>query len=265
MRAAIDFVSLTLLVRMAVTAAFVVAASVITERAGPLIGGLVSTIPIAAGPTYVFLAMDHDTAFIAAATIGSLAVNAGNVVFALAYVLLAQRAPVWISVPAALAVWFAVAFGVRSYEWTLVGVVIANIVAFVVCVPAADPFLHVRMPPVRRRWYDVPLRATLVACLVGGVVTASEHLGPKITGLLTLFPIVLSSLMAILQPRVGGPAAAAVIAHTLWGLIGTTSAILTLHLAVVPLGAPAALILALIVALVWAGSVWLVRRPKPSK
>ena len=45
---------LMLVLRMAVTAAFVVSASVITERSGPVIGALVATLPISAGPSYVF-------------------------------------------------------------------------------------------------------------------------------------------------------------------------------------------------------------------
>ena len=56
---------LTLALRMAVTAAFVVSASVITERSGPVVGALVATLPISAGPSYVFLARDHDAGFIA--------------------------------------------------------------------------------------------------------------------------------------------------------------------------------------------------------
>jgi len=40
---------LTLLLRMAVTAAFVVTASIITERSGPLIGALVATLPVFSG------------------------------------------------------------------------------------------------------------------------------------------------------------------------------------------------------------------------
>ena len=51
---------LTLALRMAITAAFVVSASVITEKSGPVIGALVATLPISAGPSYVFLALDHD-------------------------------------------------------------------------------------------------------------------------------------------------------------------------------------------------------------
>ena len=41
---------LALLLKMAVTAAFVVAAAMVTERVGPVIGARVATLPIAAGP-----------------------------------------------------------------------------------------------------------------------------------------------------------------------------------------------------------------------
>ena len=61
------------------------------ERAGPLVGGLVATLPIGAGPVYIFLALDHDAHFIAQSAVGSLVIKRLNVIFALAYALLAQR------------------------------------------------------------------------------------------------------------------------------------------------------------------------------
>ena len=82
---------LTLALRMAVTAAFVVSASVITERSGPVIGALVATLPISAGPSYVFLALDHDAAFIAEGALASLPINAATIFLGLTYVVLAQR------------------------------------------------------------------------------------------------------------------------------------------------------------------------------
>ena len=67
---------LTLIVKMAVTAGFVLVATVTAERAGPLVGGLVATLPISAGPVYIFLALDHDAHFIAQGALGSLVTNA---------------------------------------------------------------------------------------------------------------------------------------------------------------------------------------------
>ena len=64
------------LMKMAVTAAFVVIATATAERAGAFVGALVATLPIAAGPAYVFVALDHDSGFIAASALSSFVVNA---------------------------------------------------------------------------------------------------------------------------------------------------------------------------------------------
>src|ERR1700760_3734274 len=109
---------LTLGFRMAITAAFVVSASIITERSGPAIGALVATLPISAGPSYVFLALDHDAAFIAQGALASLPINAATIVLSLTYVVLAQRHGALLSCGAAVAVWFALALIIRSVNWT---------------------------------------------------------------------------------------------------------------------------------------------------
>src|SRR6266568_3562059 len=93
---------LVLALRMAVTAAFVISASIITERSGPAIGALVATLPISAGPSYVFLAIDHDATFIAQGALASLPINAATILMGTIYVVLAQRYGVAISLPAAL-------------------------------------------------------------------------------------------------------------------------------------------------------------------
>src|SRR5260370_944899 len=106
-------------------------------------------------------------------------------------------------------------------------------------------FRHARMPLALRRWYDIPLRAGMVAILIALVVGLSARVGPTITGILAVFPIVLTSLMLILHPRIGGPATAAVEANSLLGLVGFALTCLTARLAVEPLGTAAGLSLAL--------------------
>ena len=68
------------------------------------------------------------------------------------------------------------------------------------------------------------------------------------------------SLTLILHPRIGGKATAAVVANTMSGLIGFGLCVLALHLAVVPLGAAAALLVALAVALGANTTIFLLRR-----
>jgi hypothetical protein len=248
--------ALTLLLRMAVTAAFVVTASIITERSGPVVGALVATLPISAGPSYVFLALDHDAAFIAQGALASLPINAATMFLALTYVSLAQTRGVLVSLGAAVVVWFALAALVRSVPWSLASGVAANVVAFAVCLPLMARFRHARMPVVVRRWYDIPLRAALVATLAGTVVTLSATIGPAGSGILALYPVVLTSLMLLLQPRIGGPSTAAVIANGGWGLMGFGLAIAALHLTAVPLGSAVALGLALAICVAWNLALW---------
>src|SRR6185437_4571087 len=130
MSAELAFV-LMLGLRMAITAAFVVTASIVTERSGPVIGALVATLPISAGPSYVFLALDHDAAFIAEGALASLPINAATIFLGLTYVILAQRRSAMISCAAAVAVWIALAFAIRSVQWTLASGLIVNAVAYV--------------------------------------------------------------------------------------------------------------------------------------
>ena len=252
---------LTLALRMAIAAAFVVTASFITERSGPVIGALVATLPISAGPSYVFLAIDHDAAFIAQGALSSLPINAATIFLGLAYVLLAQRRGALLSWAGGAAVWLVLAVAARKVEWTLARGVLANAVAFAICIPAMQHFRHVRMPPITRRWYDVPLRASLVATLVATVTSVSGWAGPSVSGILALFPIVFTSMMLILQPRIGGPATAAVLANGAYGLIGFSLAVVVLHLGGLHFGAAAGLSLALATCVGWnLGLWWLGRR-----
>jgi uncharacterized membrane protein (GlpM family) len=251
---------LSLILKMAVTAGFVIAAAMVAEHAGPAIGALIATLPIAAGPAYVFVALDHDAQFISDSAIGSIAAHAATGLFSLSYVLLAQRFGLVLSVGGAVAVWFAVAFALRLVPWTFLSAAGANLATFAVCIALADRYRHVRMPPIDRRWYDLPLRALMVSCLVAAVVGLSGRVGPTVTGLLAVFPIVMTSLMLIFQVRVGGPATAALIANTLWGLVGFSTCLVTVHLATVPLGTWAGLALALTVSVVWNLALWGLRR-----
>lgn len=243
--------ALMLALKMVVAATFVTVATVSAEKFGPAVGALVATLPVSAGPAYVFLALDHDAAFISQSALTSLSLNAATAIYAIVYVLLAQRQPFWICFPAAFAAWLTLAFVLGRVPWTTWSAVLLNIVVFPICFFISRPFRHVRMRPMKRRWYDFVVRAAMVALLVATVVTLSFYIGPAGTGVLAAFPVIYTSIMVLMHPRVGGPAAAAVLASAVPGLAGFGAAVLTLHLAAVPFGTPGALVLALAVSVVW--------------
>ena len=249
-----------LTIKMVVTALFVTLATVIAERLGPTVGALVATLPVSAGPVYVFLALDHDAAFISASAVASLALNAITAIYVTVYVLLAQRRTMWVSVSLAFAVWFAAALVLGSVQWSAWWAFILNLVVFTLCFFIVEPFAFIPMPQTTRPWYDFVFRSSLVALLVATVVLLSFRIGPTGTGVLAVFPIIYTSIMVILHHRVGGPATAAVLANAIPGLAGFGAALLTLHLTAVSLGIVTALFLGLGVSVVWNAVVFATRR-----
>ena len=252
---------LTLIVKMAVTAGFVVAATVTAERAGPVVGGLVATLPISAGPVYVFLAMDHDPHFIAQSAVASLVVNAANGTLAVVYVWLAQKRSLAVSLAGAMLAWFVAVLALRSVEWKLLSAAAMNLLVLTLCVLLTRELRHVRMPAFHARWPDFALRAAMVAILVGAVVTFSFQLGPTWSGVLAVFPVVLPSIIIVMHPRHGGRASAAVLANAPIGLVGFAFACMVLHVAAEPLGNPAGLALALATSIGWSLLMMVLHRP----
>jgi hypothetical protein len=254
---------LGLLVRAGVTAFVVVGATVAAEVAGPFWGGLIVSLPVAAGPAYVMLALQHDAAFIAASALNSLAVNAASFVFLAALALLALRVRWWWALVGSLGAWTGTVLVIRQVEWDVVGAIVLNVAAILVCLVLTRSVEREAVAPggpVRRRWFELPVRAAMVGLLVGGVVTGSRALGPALTGMAAVFPVAFTSFALLVLPRVGGAVAAAIMVSALRAMPGFALAMLTLHLAVVPLGAGVALAVALLPSLAWSAMLMLRRR-----
>ena len=246
--------------KLVLTAAIVVTASMVTERAGPLIGALVVTLPVTVWPAFVFLALDHDATFLAASAVAGLAINAITAIFMLIYVVLALKLGLVVSLAVALATWIALALAARAITWTFVTAGLLNIVLYPCCLWLTNRFRAAAMPAFATKWYDVPVRTLFVCSLMAAVLVTGNWAGPVATGMIAVFPISTTCTMLILQPRIGGPATAAVIANGIWGMAGISGGLTALHLAVEGLGIVPALTLALAVPVTWNLSVWIYGR-----
>jgi len=254
----LDAFWVALLVKMAATVSVVLLAAVAAERGGPFWGGLSVRVPLASGPGYVLLALDHDAQFIADSALNSVAGTSAANLFLLAIVRLAPRRAALPTLAIAVTVWFVAAAAVRQVAWTTPTAVLANAATLALGWWLTRDAVGVPVGArAARRWLDLPLRAIAVAALVGGVVTASTTLGPGLTGIVVVFPITLLSMAAIVHARLGGPVAAATMAHGLRAMPGFSAAILTLHL-LAPSGVVRALIcgLAASLAYVFAMMAW---------
>jgi hypothetical protein len=205
----------------------------------------------------LFLALDHDATFIARGAEAGLAINAVTMIFCLTYVTLAQRRSAIVSIAGAVAVWIVLAALEGLVTWTLLEGLLANAVAFAICIPLFRRFQYVeKLPQVAHYWYDIPLRATMVAALVAIVVSSSHWVGAFVSGAIALFPTVLFSMMLILHARIGGKATAAMIANGGWAMMGFGLAIAVLQVTAIPFGSALALTLALVTSVVWNLALW---------
>ena len=242
---------LALAVKMTAGSALVLASTITAQRAGPLVGALIATTPATTSVAYILIAIDHDDAFVAQSALGTLAINAVTAFYSLVYVKLAQRYSSWLCVTGAFGSWLVLAWFVQAHAWTLPQAILLNVVVLPFCVGLARAERHAPMPRVPITWPDLALRAATVALLIAAVVALSFRIGPTAIGVLATFPTGYLCIMIILHRRVGGPAAAAVIAHGMMGLVGFAFAVVVLHLTAVPLGRVAALILTLALAIAW--------------
>lgn len=245
-----------LALKMAIAAAIVVSVSLIAEKSKPFIAAMIATLPVSAGPALVFLAMGHDDAFMRGALLGSLVTNIALVFFFLTYGWLSSRCAVTGALGGAFAVWLLLGLLLRQMQWTIIAALIANVALYLALIPLTRGFLAAKagiVPP--RPWFAVPLRALAVASLVAALTLLSDLIGPYGSGWLAAFPVVMSSLIAILHPRIGGPATAAMILSGLPGMIGFAVALATAAFLAEPLGRYAALGIGLLITLVWNGAL----------
>lgn len=248
------------------TALLVVCASVAAEALGPVWGAVIASLPVSAGPTYVFLAMQHGAGFLAASALGSFAANAATGLFLIVYGRLAGRSGPWRSLGAAVLAWLAASLALQQVVWTPGTASLLNLAVYGVGFARPGP-TGGGGPAVtsraRRRWFDLPVRAVAVAGFVSLVVAVSSALGPRATGIAAVFPVSLISLIVIVRPRIGGRAASVLAASALRSMLGFGVMLLVLHLALRPWGITVAFIAALGVSGAWsAGLLVLGRRSR---
>lgn len=248
----VDGLALLLIAKMLAAAIVVVGASAIAERSGPLIAAMVATLPVSAGPVYVFLALEHDADFIGQAALGSMGSNLAAVLFCLIYVRMAQTASAWASIAAALAGWAATVATFRYLSLPLAQIIAVTLVGFWIARQLTLPYLTgVRLAGLARSRYALLFRAAGVALLVAIVTTISSNVGATWSGMFATFPIVLTSLAAILHTRLGGKASAAALANAIPGLLGLGLGLGLVHVTAPAWGSGPALLLCLAVSVAW--------------
>lgn len=252
----------TIALKLVLTPTLIGAASLAGRRWGPAVSGWLVGFPLTSAPVALFLALGEGVEFAAAAAVGTMIGTLSQAAFAVAYGWLARRRgwllPVLGSC-AAFALCTAVLRHVALPLPAMAAVVAAGLVAALRLMPARrNPgAVSVATPP---RW-DLPARmgiATGFVLLLTGIASA---LGPRLTGLLSPFPLY-AAILAIFAHRLDGPdAAIAVLRGLLAGLFGFAGFFLALAAVLERAGLAAAFAAAITLTLaLQACALWLVRR-----
>ena len=251
---------LALVLKMVIAGAIAVSITVVAERVGPLVGGLLATLPVLSGPAYLFLALDHNSTFISQTALSTFAENIPAAIFATSYCILAQRLSTVVSIATSLVVW--AIYLVLSLYWdrTLPTALLLGACVFPLCILIVQPYLHATAPAGRPHVLDMVIRGLVVGLLVGAIEVLSLVASARWTGVLTAAPVFYVCLMVIMQQRLGGPAAAALIANTLAGFTGTSLAFMAVHLLALPLGKWEALACGLAFSILWNTGLFVLHR-----
>jgi len=214
------------------------------RRWGPGVAGWLSGFPVVAGPILFFVALEQGAQFASAAAAGALTGGIGWLSFALAYAWTALRAPWYLALAIGLAAYLVIGLGLVAIAPPF-AVVVIIIVAAVVLGPRLFP------RPVRA---DVVVRSSgfeiYARMLAGGLLTLivtqlSPVLGPKFSGLLSVFPVMGIVLAAFSHRSSGGAFTIRLLRGMFSGFYAFTAFCLTLTLCLHTIGIVPAFLLAL--------------------
>jgi hypothetical protein len=172
-------------------------------------------------------------------------------------VLLAQRLPTTFSVGGAMCVWLVYLALSLWGDSGLPTALMLGACVFPLCIVLVRPYRHATASAPGQHATDLIVRGLAVALLVGAIEVLGLVANPMWTGLLAAAPVLYLSLMIILQRRLGGRAAAAVIANSLAGFLGISLAFVSVYLLAVPFGKWPALAFGLMFSASWNAGLFL--------
>ncbi len=174
------------------------------HRWGPAVAGWLSGFPVVSGPVLLFLAVERGPVFTAQAAIGTLSAVVAILLFGISYAWAATRWSWFPCLLAALAVYFIGVFALNALAPSLVVAALLTSLAMLFA-PYAFPRLDAVPGSAPPQSLNVLLRMMVGAALVLLVTRFASDLGPRLSGLLAMFPV-MASVLAVFSQRQSGAA-----------------------------------------------------------
>jgi hypothetical protein len=213
----INIVASAFAVKIVVAPALIGVASWIARRWGPSVGGWFAALPLTSGPVLFLLALERGPVFARAACVGALLAITSLSAFALAYSWSARRVSwQWSSIAgcaAYVACTLMLAPFSTSLAWTFLAVSVILTATISIFPAGPNEGRRTRAPA-----WEIPVRMALAAAMVWGLTSVAASVGPRVSGLLTPFPVAATILAAFTHRLEGGRAASQLLRSLLIGL-----------------------------------------------
>jgi hypothetical protein len=210
------------LFKLTVTPLLIAAATLVTRRYGPRVGGLLLGFPLMSGPLSVFFAIEQGRTFAVIAALGTLLAIAAIAGFSCTYALMAPFAGWSLCLLASTVVFFAISIAMSYLDLGLLGAAVAayaSIAAAVLIVRAPRTLPRLGKSP----WWDIWARMGASGVLVGTISLAAAWLGPVWSGIIGTFPVLTTVVICFMHRQWGWEAAIVGLRGILMSLCGFVS------------------------------------------
>jgi hypothetical protein len=200
-----------LTLKLILTPTLLIMATLAARRWGPVVAGWIVGLPLTSGPVSVFLALEHGSTFAVASASATLLATLAVVAFCITYSRVANRL-FWLpAVILALCGYFSALMLFNAIALPLlpaIGIVVLGISAAL----AAEGAIERTTPAIPAPWWDIPFRVIAATSVVLLITAVSGQLGPRLSGLLSSFPL-FTCVMATFSHRLCGTANARLFLH----------------------------------------------------
>jgi hypothetical protein len=219
------------------------------RRWGATVAGWLSAFPIVSGPILFFVALEQGAGFVARAALGTLSAVLAILVFAVSYAWAATRFGLAVCLAAAFVAYFTTV-ALLNVTPPVVWIVAPLVFAGLWVAPRLFPVLAPTASMPSSRGNDIYLRMFAGAILVYVVTRFSAALGPQLSGIFAMFPVMASVLVAFSHRHSGAEFAVNLLRGMVLGFYAFAAFCLVLALTLPAMGIAPAFVSALASAVV---------------
>lgn len=191
-----------LILKLLLVPALIVAITLAGRKWGAAVAGCLAGFPVVTGPILFFLAIEQGEQFAAKASIGAIVAVLSNISFGIAYSWVSRNCTWLLSLLAGLAVYFCVVAGLNLLHfsaWQAAGFTVIGLLIATRLYPRDAE--QAPLPATQKS--DLQYRVAAALALVLGVTIFSAQLGPNLSGLFSVFPVMGSVLGVFSHRNVG--------------------------------------------------------------